>query len=81
MNELYTDFEINNNLQVVKALWFDGICKLCGGKVYETNFIEDKNIPESIGKDYKNFCITDGCKNNAMHYVYDDEELDYYIHK
>ncbi len=71
MNELYTEFEKNNNLQTMEFIRFIGICKKCGGKVYETNCEQNTNIPENINKKYRSFCITDKCQFNKWNYTSD----------
>lgn len=59
----------------IQEVWFDGICKKCGSKVYETacnNY--------GVFADYKNACSNKKCEENYWHYVGDQEELDYYTH-
>lgn len=53
-------------------MWLDGICKKCGSLVAEES---SENI-----KDYQNRCLNSKCDEHKWHYVYDDEELDYYEH-
>jgi len=61
-------------------IWPDGICKKCGGEVYEMACDYIPEIPETEYADYKNICSNEDCVEHKFHYVGDIEQADYYEH-
>lgn len=56
-------------------MWYDGRCKKCDSDVEEGS---DKITGI---RDYQNRCTNTKCEEHKWHFVFDNEFLDYYIHK
>ena len=56
-------------------MWLDGVCKKCGSLV-----IEGPALESPWPRDYQNMCLNKECEEHKWHFIYDNEELNYYIH-
>jgi hypothetical protein len=59
--------------------WEDGFCKTCGSIVLEVN-CRECDLEEARFSDYVNMCSNEKCEHYVLHFVGDQEILDYYKH-